>query len=485
MSKKLFYGDNLDVLRKHIASESVDVCYIDPPFNSKRNYYQIYNNIGEEDKALAQSFIDTWTWDDKAMSGFSEIIANDSGRFQPKTVELLKGLRMVLGEGSLLAYIVSIALRITEIHRVLKPNGSFFLHCDPTASHYLKILVDGIFCSTPGGDFRNEIIWYYKTGGMSKRWFGKKHDVVFFYVKGKDYTFNPKKEKSYLSHKYGFKNVEIFEDEGGYYTEVGMRDVWDIPALRGNQPETQGYPTQKPLALLTRILQATTTPDSVVLDAYCGCGTTVVAAEQLGLNWIGIDITYQSISLVLKRLEEMFGAAATEGIVQSGIPKDTASAAALANKKDDRLRKEFEKWAILTFTNNRAIVNDKKGADGGVDGIAYFLVGKVENAKIIFQVKSGGVGRGDIAKLRGDMEKTGAAMAYFITLEEPTKPMIAEAKLSGIFEHQQMGRSYERMNIVTVREIVEQQRRLDIPMSLEVLRTAQKAMVEQQGELPL
>ncbi len=485
MTNKLFYGDNLDVLRKHIASESVDVCYIDPPFNSKRNYYQIYNNIGDEDKAQAQSFIDTWTWDDKAIMGFAEVIANDMGRFHPKTVELIKGLRLVLGEGSLLAYIISIALRITEIHRVLKPNGSFFLHCDPTASHYLKILVDGIFCSTPGGDFRNEIVWYYKTGGMSKRWFGKKHDVVFFYVKGKDYIFHPKKEKSYISHKYGFKNIEIFEDAGGYYTEVGMRDVWDIPALRGNQPETQGFRTQKPLALLTRILEAATNPDSVVLDAYCGCGTTVVAAQQLGLKWIGIDITYQSISLVLKRLEEVYGAPALANITLTGLPKDVQSATALANKKDDRLRKEFEKWAILTFTNNRAIVNDKKGADGGIDGLAYFLIGKVENAKIIFQVKSGGVGRGDVAKLRGDMEKTEAAMSFLLTLEEPTKPMLAEAKLGGVFVHQQMGRTYDKINIVTIQEIIEDERRLDVPMSLEVLRTAQKAIVEQQGELPL
>ena len=148
---KLFYGDNLDILRKKVKDETVDLCYIDPPFNSKRNYNQIYNNVGSEDRAQAQAFVDTWTWDDLATAGYDEILANDEGRFPSQLVELIKGLHGVLGQGSLLAYLVSIALRVTEVQRVLKPDGSFYLHCDPTASHYLKLVLDAIFCSKGGG----------------------------------------------------------------------------------------------------------------------------------------------------------------------------------------------------------------------------------------------------------------------------------------------------------------------------------------------
>ena len=177
---QLFYGDNLDVLRKYIKDETIDLCYIDPPFNSKRNYNQIYNNIGKEDKAQAQAFVDTWEWDVEAIKGFDEIVTNYNGVFSTQSIQLIIGLKTVLGEGSLIAYLVSMTLRIAEIHRVLKPTGSFYFHCDPTASHYLKLLLDAIFCSK-GGEFQNEIIWAYKTGGVTKKRFARKHDVVFFY----------------------------------------------------------------------------------------------------------------------------------------------------------------------------------------------------------------------------------------------------------------------------------------------------------------
>jgi len=198
---KLFYGDNLDILRKKIKDETIDLCYIDPPFNSKRNYNQIYNNIGNEDRAQAQAFMDTWTWDDLAIAGFSEILANDDGRFQSQLVALIQGLHKVLGEGPLLAYLISMALRVTEIQRVLKNEGSFYLHCDPTSSHYLKLVLDAVFCSQ-GGDFQNEVIWNYQTGGASKQRYARKHDVILFYTKSSKFTFNsdeirePRTEKS-------------------------------------------------------------------------------------------------------------------------------------------------------------------------------------------------------------------------------------------------------------------------------------------------
>lgn len=241
---RLYYGDNQDILRdqRKIKDESVDLCYIDPPFNSKRNYNQIYNNIGTEDRAQAQAFMDTWTWDDLAIAGFDEIIDNARGRFQPKMVDLIKGLEPVLARGSLLAYLVSMSLRITEIHRALKPTGTFFLHCDPNASHYLKLVLDTIFCGQ-GGDFINEIVWCYSQGGKSKGHFGRKHDVIFWYSKGRDYTFNDKSVRLPLTpHKkdasgrnYGGRMG--VDEAGREYTEkwgTGRKKLYREPLAKAN-----------------------------------------------------------------------------------------------------------------------------------------------------------------------------------------------------------------------------------------------------------
>lgn len=283
----------------------------------------------------------------------------------------------------------------------------------------------------------------------------------------------------YLTSKSGspIQDIWAFQPytEGTVYGSTLGIDA-DVEWLGPTSPERLGYPTQKPIGLLERIIKSSCPEDGVVLDAYCGCETTIDAAQKLKLNWIGIDITYQSIAVVLKRLEDTYGKSILEGISLNGIPKDMKSAHALANKKDDRLRKEFEKWAVLTHTNNRAVINQKKGADGGIDGIAYFKVGKKDNAKIIFQVKSGGVKRSDVATLRGDMEKNEAAMAVLITLEEPSKPMTADAKAAGPYKHVEMGKNYERISIVTIREIIEDGKRLEIPMSMDVLKAAQKAI---------
>ena len=485
---QLFYGDNLEILRKKIAAETVDLCYIDPPFNSKRNYNQIYNNIGTEDRAQAQAFTDTWTWDELAVSGYDEILSNAEGRFQPRLVELIKGLHGVLGEGALLAYLVSMALRLTEIRRVLKKTGSLYLHCDPTASHYLKLVLDAVFVPA-GGDFRNEIVWHYRrwTGKAAK--FQELHDIIFFYTKTGKYTFNvqytPYTVRS-LERKQNY-HTRIKGDEV-YVTHIDKRgvrdnDVWQIQLLNSQSKERLGYPTQKPESLLEKIIVTSTNEGDVVLDAYCGCGTTVAVAQRMKRKWIGMDITYQSISLILRRLEYTFGPSVLDGISIDGIPRDMESAEALAHKKDDRLRKEFEKWAVLTYTNNRAVINEKKGADAGIDAVAYFKTGKTENAKIIFQVKSGGVKRGDIATLRGDMGREGAALAVLVTLEEPTGPMNSEAKSAGQYKHEDMGRAYDKISIVTVREIVEGSKRLEIPMSLEVLQAAQRATETKQMAL--
>ncbi len=559
----LFYGDNLEILRnrKYLQDETVDLCYIDPPFNSKRNYNQIYNNIGGEDRAQAQAFIDTWVWDEMAGEGFTEILANDQGRFTSQTVDLIKGLEVVLKKGSLLAYLVSMTLRITEIHRVLKPTGSFYLHCDPTASHYLKLVLDAVFVVT-GGDYRNEIAWKRADAhNDAKRQFGYISDRIFFYTKSSSYTFhkqhdsfqartledwyqyveladgttrrmtkqeketqiipngarrfntsdlrspNPRPNltydyKGYKPHQNGWAlSLEKMEEldakglllfpatpEGRImrkrYLDESLGpvagDVWtDISQLRGATAEKLGYPTQKPEALLERIIKASTDPGDLVLDAYCGCGTTIAVAEKLGRKWIGIDITYQSISLILRRLEAQFGKSVLDTITLNGVPKDMASAQALALKKDDRVRKEFEKWAVLTYSNNRAIINDKKGGDKGIDGIAYFMTGANDNAKIVFQVKSGTVGRGDISKLNNDRTREKAELAIFLTLQPPTAGMTTEAGDAGFYQHQMMGRNYPRIQIVTIADMVEQHKRLEIPMSLEVLKKAQAVATQE------
>ncbi len=488
----LYYGDNLDVLRKHICDETIDLCYIDPPFNSKRNYNQIYNNLGHEDRAQAQAFVDTWTWDDHANECFEQILFNVNGVQTRQSIDLIRGLDTVLGRGSLFAYVVNMTVRIAEIRRVLKQAGSFYLHCDPTASHYLKLILDTLFVSS-GGVFRNEIIWHYLKWSVEQRQFVRNHDVIFFYSKSDspDRIFNTLFVERSPATKKRFGNAKIVSSHDsrgqrqpsqtqGESDGVAMDDVWDISRV---PPIKQLYPTEKPSALLERIIRASSNEGDLVLDAYCGCGTTVLTAEALKRRWVGIDITYQSISLILRRLEAQYGKVTLSGISTNGIPRDMESAVALAHKKDDRLRKEFEKWAVLTYTSNRAIINDKKGADGGIDGIAYFMVGKNENAKIIFQVKSGHVDRGEVAKLRGDMQREDAALAVLITLERPSGPMLKEAKAAGTFHHEMMNRSYDKIQIVTVKEIIEQERRLDVPTSLEVLKAARSAAAGNQLDL--
>ena len=485
----LYYGDNLDILRRKIKDETVDLCYIDPPFNSKRNYFQIYNNQGGEDRAQAQAFVDTWEWGDEAAEGLAwitDIVHLQSGKLTEQTVELIRGLEKVLKHGSLLAYLVHMTLRIVEIHRVLKPTGSFYLHCDPTASHYLKLVMDSIFCSDQrGGDFLNEIIWSYRTGGVGKRWFSRKHDCIFLYAKttnNADRVFNVQR-----SGEFRTEGMNYDEDgrpykstkKGRLYFNIGgptMTDVWEIPFLSTVSLERLGYPTQKPEALLERIIKASSNEGDVVLDAYCGCGTTVAVAQRLNRRWIGIDITYQSISLILKRLEDQHPAEwpITEAnILLDGIPRDIESAVALANRKDDRTRKEFEKWAVLTYSRNQARINEKKGADAGIDGIAHFLIDKNTNGTAIFQVKSGGANRATLATLNSDRQRENAEFGILITMDPPSKAMREEVAAAGKYKHPLLNREDARIQIVTVADILAGER-LDLPMArLDAVRSAQ------------
>lgn len=552
-ANQLFYGDNLDILRSKVRDETVDLCYIDPPFNSKRTYNQIYNNVGKEDLAQEQAFVDTWTWDDHAREGLQEIISNSTGGYTVPTIELIKGLRNVLGEGNLLAYLVSMTRRIVEIYRILKPTGSFYLHCDPTSSHYLKLVVDGIFCGQKG-DFRNEIIWLRsknpKGSQFDMKRFSPFTDTILFYAKSEATVVYLDRIRIPLSPEEWADKYPCKDEHGPYadgpilrsdsmgvrpnlvykykgftpgpagwrvrrevlkeidrkgnlaWTRTGavrrklrpddiekgqpIGSFWgDIPPINSQAQERLGWPTQKPEALLARIIEVSSNKGDLVLDAYCGCGTSVAVAERLGRSWIGMDITYQSIALILKRLEDTFGKAVAEAVVLDGVPRDMASATALAHKKDDRVRKEFEKWAVLTYSMNRATVNSKKGADGGIDGTAYFWKTKEDTDKAVFQVKSGNVGRGDVAKLKGDMERERAAVGVLITLDEATQPMRAEAKAAGLYMNAFTSQKVDRVQIVSVREIIEKGTRLSLPLTVEVLKAAVVAADVEQSDFVL
>jgi DNA modification methylase len=480
--------------------------------------------------------VDTWTWDNHANEALEEIQSNYQGKFTSQTIDLIDGLTKVLGKGSLLAYLVSMTLRIVEIHRVLKSTGSFYLHCDPTASHYLKIVLDTVFCSQ-GGDYIAEITWERTSAHSDSKTFANTTDVIFLYSKRIlmfNQQFKPYSEeylKKYYKHQDGkgrfldrdltagglsgggynydwkgikklwrcpIETMQKYEEQNKlYYTRNGtprlkqyleempvvpLTNLWnDIPPINSQASERLGYPTQKPEALLERIIKASSNKGDVILDAYCGCGTTIAVAERLERNWIGIDITYQSISLMLKRLEDSFGKNVLDKIELNGIPKDMESAQALATKPDDRTRKEFEKWAVLTYSNNRAVINDKKGADKGVDAIAYFQGDKDNGEKIIFQVKSGNVKSGDIRDLQGTMTLQGAALGIFITLKPPSKDMVQTAKSAGIYRSPYMSQSVDKIEIVTVQEILEQKKRLDVILTFEVLKAAEKQR-ETQGQ---
>lgn len=288
--RTLYHGDNLDFLRG-MNSETVHLIATDPPFNKSRDFHATPDSV-----AQGARFQDRWSWRDDIHDEWLIEIQRD----YPEVWSVITNAKQVYGD-DMAAYLCWLGVRLLEMHRILREDGSIYLHIDHTAHAYVKTLMDAIFDFR---NFRNEIIWYYKTGGVSRRWFGRKHDTILFYTKSDEYRFTQQREKSYLSHRYGFSNVNIEEDEQGFFTMVAMRDVWDIPALRGNQPEYKGYPTQKPLALYERIILASSVEGETVLDPFCGCATTPIAAERLGRQWVGIDIWDGAIQVVRKRMED-------------------------------------------------------------------------------------------------------------------------------------------------------------------------------------
>ncbi|MGQ0557987.1 MAG: site-specific DNA-methyltransferase [Sphingosinicella sp.] len=510
MTNKLFYGDNLDVLREHVADESVDLIYLDPPFNSNANYNVLFRSpTGDSADAQIEAFEDTWHWNDKAEEAFDQVARSGNTR----AFDLLNAMRSFLGENDMMAYLAMMAIRLIELHRVLKPTGSLYLHCDPTASHYLKLLLDGVFGPE---NFRNEIVWKRKAGrgettNQAIR-FGVSHDIILFAAKSRHAVFgrqyrpsNPDYIASKFTHvdengrryrldnltspsprpnlRYEYKGyappnngwavsrerMEAMEAEGRVYfpTDKSKRlqrkryldelegetvdTLWDdIPPINSQAAERLGYPTQKPLALLERIIAASSNEGDVVLDPFCGCGTAVHAAQKLGRQWIGIDVTHLAISLIEKRLRDAFPNIQFE---VHGTPKDLASAQDLASRD----KYQFQWWAV-SMVDALPFGGKKKGADGVIDGLIYFhdhdpVAGKMKTHRAIVSVKGGlNPGVAMVETLAATMEREKAPIGVLIMNALPTREMERRAAAVGVWRGG-IDESYPRLQILTLAEL--------------------------------
>jgi site-specific DNA-methyltransferase (adenine-specific) len=473
----LYYGDSLDILRKYIDDESVDLIYIDPPFNSNQAYNIIFSEPnGTSSQAQIRAFDDTWHWTEQTEQTYSEIIDTAP----PKIVECIKSFRSFLGEMDMMAYLTMMTPRLIELRRVLKPTGSFYLHCDPTASHYLRIVLDQIFGIK---NFRNEIVWCYSGGGIPKKDFPRKHDIIFRYTKTDDYTYNAQ----YRPYTEGTLQRGRTQVKGKYsqLNPLGtpVTDWWnDIKKITSpTDPEKLGYPTQKSEALLERIIKASSNEGEIVLDAFAGCGTTIAVAQHLKRHWIGIDITHLAIAVIKHRLGD------DVKYTVIGEPIDVASARALAQQN----RYQFQ-WWVLSLIKARPAQEKKKGSDEGVDGVIYFQdadPGKPKKKitqKIVVQVKSGQVSVRDIRELKTVVENQKAIIGVFITLENPTGPMVTEAVRAGYYER--WGQKYHKIQIRTVEELL-QSKKIEYPQTLtntsfkkaEQVETTQRIQMEIEG----
>ncbi|MCE5249768.1 restriction endonuclease [bacterium] len=501
---RLYFGDNLEIMREHISDESVDLIYLDPPFNSKATYNILFKEKnGTDSSAQITAFDDTWHWDIHSEAVYEELVTGGP----KKLADLIQAFRLFLGRNDMMAYLTMMAIRLVEMHRVLKESGSIYLHCDPTASHYLKLLMDAIFRVE---NFRNEIIWKRTTAHNDPKRFGKVHDVLLFYTKSNNYEWNEQYceyNKKYLSR---FRNVDsdgrLWADDnltakgltgGGYtYEYKGFTSLWrvpldtmksldnegrlhftkkggirlkryldemlgvlmqdvitDISVINSQAKERLGYPTQKPESLLERIIKASSNEGDLVLDPFCGCGTTIAVAERLHRRWIGIDITHLAIALMKHRLEDTFSHELSPYEI-IGDPKDLESARTLAIQN----RHQFEWWA-LSLVGARPAQDKRKGADKGVDGYNYFFDDESRQAKkIVVQVKSGHVTVSQVRDLIGVVEHEKAAIGAFITLQEPTAPIETEAASAGFYETEIKVSArimrYPRIQILTIEELL-------------------------------
>jgi site-specific DNA-methyltransferase (adenine-specific) len=296
----LYSGDNLNILREYIIDNSIDLIYLDPPFNSKATYKLRKEPNGSQSNVQITAFKDIWHWTEESEKTFQEIIDSAPANI----VETISAFRSFIGNNDMMAYLTMMCIRLIELKRVLKETGSIYLHCDPTASHYLKILMDSIFGKN---NFRNEIIWWYETGGIPKKDFSRKHDIIFRYTKSNDYTFNAKEvlesRSDEVLRRIAIGNPSATRSTGLYRHPS---DVWKIASINSMAKERLGYPTQKPEALLERIIKASSNEGDIVLDAFCGCGTSITVAERLKRKWIGIDTTPLAINLIKELMKNTY-----------------------------------------------------------------------------------------------------------------------------------------------------------------------------------
>jgi site-specific DNA-methyltransferase (adenine-specific) len=349
-----------------------------------------------------------------------------------------------IGKNSLSAYLVEMAVRLVELRRVLKDTGSLYLHCDPTASHYLKIILDAIFGVE---NFLNEVIWMYGLGGSSSRYWPRKHDVILWYSKTPDGQYF---EADMIPAKSNAMKGLLKK----------APDYWDIPSLNNMAAERLGYPTQKPLALLERIIRSSCPPDGIVLDPFCGCGTAVAAAQVLGRKWIGIDITYLAIAVMKKRLLDHFPELGRIRVV--GAPTEMSGLRKLA-ADDVNGRYQVQWWALDQLGATPRDAGKKQGADGGIDGIISFSDVGGEYKSVIVSVKSGGVQVKDVRELQAVVEREKAAIGVLFTVEEPTRPMRNEAAQAGFWHSDLFGKDYAKIQIISAQEVLENGKKPDLP----------------------
>jgi DNA modification methylase len=413
----LYYGDNLDILRHHIPDESIDLIYLDPPFNSNRSYNVLFREeTGAASAAQIEAFEDTWNWAGAAAT-YDEVMRGP----HQQVARFLKAMVEGLGHNDVTAYLTMMAIRLVELRRGLKPTGSIYLHCDPTASHYLRLLMDAVFGVAC---FQNEVIWSYRRWPSPSNHFQRMHDVLLFYAKSPagPGAFNVEYEENSPSYIRRFKGKTQMLDPETKTRKITLesdskglpqRDVWEISIIAGFGKERLGYPTQKPLALLERIVTASSNPGDIVLDPFCGCGTAVHAAHKLGRRWIGIDITYLAIGLIRRRMQDAFPGIEIEEI---GAPVDLAGARALAAHD----KYQFQWWA-LDRLGAQPVSGKKKGADRGIDGVIPFFAGPKEDyRRAIMSVKGGEhVNVAMVRDLIGVLDREGEPVGILLTLAPP------------------------------------------------------------------
>lgn len=468
----LFYGDNLEVMRKQIDDQSIDLVYLDPPFNSKREYNVIFKEgHGGESQAELSAFEDFWSWNDQVRVDHDYLIDTNTngGRVPAPVSRLIAGLCEGIGRNDITAYLVEMAIRLLEIHRVIKPTGSMYLHCGPAVSHYVKVVCDHIFGPE---NFRREIAW--RSGWVSgfktavNNWV-RNHDVILYYVKDVDSSFTFNKELAYKPHPPGYsRRGESPEDaskgysiedvwgapRGGFDQEE--KDVWS-PWIKSFSKEKTPYQTQKPLALLRRIIKVSSNKGDLILDPFCGCGTTVVAAAELDRRWIGIDITHLAIAEIKNRLKDILELV---NIPTIGEPKDVESARQLALEDQPSGRYQFQWWVISLLNAVPTAGTKKKGSDKGIDGIIHFVdytseeKNATEQRSLIISVKSGGVSVRDVRELAGVLSRrTDSPLGLLVTLERPTRDMKNEAGATGFYKSPMWGR-ISKIQIVTVEQLL-------------------------------